>query len=135
MTHPLHENNLRKFSTERLLGELQRRGVTASAPSATRFPIVACKVCGGTSPSQCALYAGHACAHGTPSPAAFSPEGWKLVPVEATAAMVNALHHGTWEGEPDPKPGGVEYALWLQAYRVMLAAAPEYTAPPTRENT
>jgi hypothetical protein len=56
------------------------------------------------------------------------PAGWRLVPIEPTTDMVNALHHGTWEGEKDPIPGHIEDRLWRQTYTAVLAVAPEAPA-------
>lgn len=52
-----------------------------------------------------------------------APEGWKLVPIEPTQAMIDA-------GVKDRKGRNtLEYFMTMEAYKAMLTAAPPVTAP------
>lgn len=55
------------------------------------------------------------------------PEGWKLVPVEMTAAMYDAMHEAMeMSTEWDPDLGGkAELENPMETYRAIIAAAPD----------
>lgn len=67
-----------------------------------------------------------------PQPSAAAPEGWKLVPIEPTEAMVIAGGHANSEWLNDSAPiGEKRYAMPMPSvYKDMLAAAPP--APTTK---
>lgn len=58
-----------------------------------------------------------------------APPGWKLVPVEPTAEMSQAMHNAQLEVEPDCKtsygPSITDDAIYRSQYRAALDAAPK----------
>jgi hypothetical protein len=56
-----------------------------------------------------------------------SRDGWKLVPTEATAEMVQAAEDRHVEGASYIAEGSIQFALWREVWRAMLAASPRAT--------
>ncbi len=51
------------------------------------------------------------------------PKGWKLVPIEATEQMINAMDARYVEGGGNLNTRGIVYALWGETYKAALDAA------------
>jgi hypothetical protein len=62
-----------------------------------------------------------------PSSSGPSRDGWKLVPTEATAEMVQAAEDRHVEGASYIAEGSIQFALWREVWRAMLAASPRAT--------
>ena len=90
---------------------------TTSDERLMKMPAVSCPTCEAMARSVMLDQTSH---DTRPQPAAPAiPEGWKLVPMEPTGAMVQAAHHLDLSYMP-----GQEGADRAAIYRAMLAAAP-----------
>ena len=56
--------------------------------------------------------------------------GWKLVPVEATREMIDAV---MLQSDADCAAGRIECLSWTNWYRTMVAAAPQSPEPPASQ--
>jgi len=58
------------------------------------------------------------------------PDGWKLVPLSPTKEMIDAIHNGWKDAQPDGEYDGEKttsmYAMHVAAYKAGVKAAPVY---------
>ena len=52
------------------------------------------------------------------------PEGWIVVPSEATAEMIQAAEDRQVEGASYIAETSIQFALWREVWRAMIAASP-----------
>jgi hypothetical protein len=57
------------------------------------------------------------------------PAGWRLVPEEMTPEMVQAAEDRQIEGADYIAENSIQFALWREVYKAILAAAPPVPHP------